>query len=110
MESENINGTEKIHIAVCKDSDGRHYTENAIVPDIIGYGNTEEEAILSFEEDLAAYAREYSSNYQLYISAPNRAGHLPAVKNIISTYEACGSISGIIEIHPPKAIGEDQEA
>jgi predicted RNase H-like HicB family nuclease len=88
----------KIRVIIKKDSDGGYYSQNDMLPSIIGYGATKKAALESLREDLIAYAYEYNDNFPLYSVAPNRADDLPIVMKILSHYEKDGDISAVIEV------------
>jgi hypothetical protein len=88
----------KILLRVHRDDDGSYYTENKVLPDIIGFGETKEKAVDSFIDDVVRYAYEYNDNYALYSASPNRAAHLPVVMKILSLFERDGDISELMEM------------
>jgi len=61
-----------IKYSFIKDEDGSYFTSNNVLPDIIGFGSSEKEALLSFNEALIAFGRFYMDQFDMMIHAPNR--------------------------------------
>jgi len=79
------------------DEDGSHFTENTQFPDVIGFGETTQEAFDSFKEGLASYSYEYYDRFSLFSVAPGRAEQAPMILRIISHYERYGNLDEIIK-------------
>lgn len=72
----------RIKITIRKDGN-TFYTENSVLEDIIGWGNTQEEAINDFVKYLDIYAHEYYDNFQLYSKTERGKKDLPYVFRVI---------------------------
>lgn len=72
----------RIKLIIKKDKD-MYYTENNVMEDIIGWGNTKEEAINDFVNFLDAYAHDYYENFQVYSKTERGKRDLPYVFRVI---------------------------
>lgn len=52
--------------------------------DLIGVGNTKDEAIYDLAEQLMEYSQEYYDEFHLYANAPNRAHHFPYILHVLT--------------------------
>lgn len=69
----------KIDITIFKGEDGLYFTENNVLEDIIGYGETKDKAIDDFINALDVYAHEYYDNYSFYSKTIRGKKDLPYV-------------------------------
>ena len=68
----------RIELFIKKDKN-TYYTENNVLEDIIGWGNTKEEAIDDFVKALDVYAHDYYENFQLYSKTERGKKDLPYI-------------------------------
>jgi hypothetical protein len=87
----------KIHLRVVHE-DGIYVTENDEIDDVIGWGDTREEAIDGFLEDLVMFSYMYYDHFDEFITAPNRVGQWPIVLKVISLLDGGLSPADIVEI------------
>lgn len=73
----------KIDITIHKGEDGVYFTENLILEDIIGYGETKDKAIDDFISALDVYAHEYYDNYSFYSKTIRGKKDLPYVFKVM---------------------------
>lgn len=75
----------QFHVNVEQDEDASYnVTDDKF--DLIGWGNTKEEAIIDFAEQLVDYAEEYYQEFALYSLAPNRKHHFPYILHILTKH------------------------
>jgi predicted RNase H-like HicB family nuclease len=86
-----------VSVRFIRDDDGMYYTDNSVLPDVIGFGETREDALASFIEGVLSFAYEYYDNFSFYRAAPNRASQAALVIRIISCYEQYGNIDVLIQ-------------
>ena len=72
----------RIKLTIRKDKN-TYYTENEIFEDIIGWGNSKEEAIDDFVKFLDAYAHDYYNNFEIYSKTERGKKDLPYVFRVI---------------------------
>lgn len=72
----------RINVRLIKD-DNTYFTQNDVMEDIIGWGNTQEEAIDDFINNLDVYAHEYYSNFEFYSKTERGKNDLPYIFRII---------------------------
>lgn len=72
-----------IHATVQLDADGSYIASLREIDDLIASGETAEAAVRALAEDLIEYAFEYLSNFQMYLNAPNRRGHVKYVMKVL---------------------------
>ena len=75
---------QKIKLTVNKDNN-IYYTENEVLEDIIGWGNSKEEAINDFINFLIAYAHDYYDNVKEYSKTKRGKNDLPYILKIINS-------------------------
>ena len=90
----------KIDITISKE-DGMFLTSNEIMPDIIGWGNTKEEAVDDFIEFLDAYAHDYYDNYDTYSKTERGKRDLPYIFKVICA-KSNESLRGMLVCHDGK--------
>ena len=84
----------KLHLSFIEGEDGSKIAVCDEIDDIIGVGDSSEEAIAHFIENLVEYAEEYYKDYKLYSRAVNRKQHLPFIMNVL----AADSIENVKEM------------
>lgn len=72
----------RIKLVIKKDKN-TYYTENEVLEDIIGWGNTKQEAIDDFIKFLDIYAHDYYDNFQVYSKTERGKKDLPYVFRVI---------------------------
>ena len=82
-------------------ADGAYFAYAVEIPDVIGYGSTEEAALTDLRKDLYGYAQDYYEDFQRYSTAPNRKAHLPYITKIL----LAGSVDGLKELMIPCLTG-----
>jgi len=87
----------KTKVKLLKDDDGGYFTENSLVPDVIGFGDTKEAAGASFMEGFSLFAKEFYENFRAYSAAPNRKGQIPIVLAALAASERGLGVSEMFE-------------
>jgi len=87
----------KTKVKFIKDDDGSYFTENSLVPDVIGFGDTKEIAEASFVEGFSLFAKEFYENFRAYSAAPNRKNQIPVILAAIASIERGLGISEMFE-------------
>ena len=86
-----------IDVKAVKDDNGSFYTKSKALPEVIGFGSTEQEALRSFEEGAVSFAYEYYDNYPLYSASPGRAEQAAIITKIVAHNERVGSITDLLK-------------
>lgn len=73
----------QFHVKVEKDEDGSFNVMDEKF-DLIGWGDTPEEALNDFAEQLIEYAQEYYEDFAMYFQSPNRRPHYPYILHVLS--------------------------
>lgn len=73
----------KISVVINKDEDGTYFTSNEVMPDIIGWGKTKDEAIDDFITFLDVYAHDYYNNYETYSKTERGRKDLPYIFKVM---------------------------
>jgi hypothetical protein len=89
--------SDKIHLRVVHE-DGIYVTENDEIDDVIGWGDTREEAIDSFLEDLVMFSYMYYDHFDEFITAPNRVGQWSIVLKVVSLLDGGLTPTDIVEV------------
>lgn len=63
--------------------------------DLIGAGDTKDEAIDDLAEQMVEYAQEYYQEFSLYSQSPNRADHFPYIL-LILTQDSIDEVKALI--------------
>ena len=90
----------KIKVAYCHDDmdAGRvYYTKNPVFPDVVGWGDTKEQALSSFVDGLKDFCSIFYEDFYGFSRAPNRQGQVFPVLAILSIMSNGGDVSEIIE-------------
>jgi hypothetical protein len=76
--------------------DGAYFAYGEVFEDIIGWGNTKDEALTAFKNNLIDFCKDFYENFSVYASAPNRKKQIPYVIKIVNHLARGGNISEII--------------
>jgi len=76
--------------------DGAYFAYGDVFDDIIGWGNTKEEAVASFKDNLIEFCTAFYENFSVYAAAPNRKAQIPYVIKIVNHIGRGGELSDII--------------
>ena len=90
----------KIDVTIKKE-DGTYFTSNEVMPDIIGWGNTKEEAIDDFIKFLDVYAHDYYDNYDAYSKTERGKRDLPYIFKVMCA-KSIESLRGMLVCHDGK--------
>ena len=97
----NILDSMKVDIVINKDKDGTFFTSNEVMPDIIGWGNSKEEAIDDFIKFLDVYAHDYYDNYETYSKTKRGKNDLPYIFKVMCA-DSFDSLRGMLVCHDGK--------
>jgi hypothetical protein len=84
---------EKIKVTIQRDKEaaknpkkysGAFFAYGDVFEDIVGWGDTAEEAYTAFKHNLADFCSDFYENFSLYASASNRKKQIPYVVKIVN--------------------------
>jgi predicted RNase H-like HicB family nuclease len=85
-------------VQMVEDDDGSYFTDNILMPEMIGFGETKELALISFKEGIIMFCKWYRTDFEDMLKAPNRKHQWSIAAKILMYLEIYGNVDGLVEV------------